>query len=637
LGKPYIKDLDSLLSTARWAESVDVSALSTAIGRKSSFPLLAIGSGGSQSVACFAAMVHRHYTHKAAEETTPLLSIKAGVTGRAVQIFTASGANPDVLGCFSQMVVEEPEEVTVLSSASSSPLSDRAAMFSFTEYFGFDGPFEGEGFVATNSILAQVILLKRSYEQAFGNPSVSVVGSLENPVTESWLLHLEASLKEIGSKQHLVVLFNELGKPAAIDFESKFSEVGLASVQLADFRNFAHGRHNWIDKHLLDTLVVSIEVGSESVLASRTLRLLPPVMPTLRVSVAEEGHVGSVIAMFAVMRLTGIFGSLRGLDPGRPGVPSYGSKLYRLNAWPSRNLKISIPEISIVRKSRQPLEDLRRSSDIDLWMEHLTSFTKALGAVKFDALAIDYDGTLCDQRDRLKGICVAVAGALASLLRSNVPILVITGRGRSVGMALRNAISKSKWDLIRVAYYNGSEIRPLSFDGALDSAADPNRELSLVIETLKTHPRLRGLVIEARRSQVTVAATAALPPLALHSLISDLLSRNAGSGLTAVTSAHSVDILASGISKRNPIRLDSPKQNYLCVGDSGEWPGNDYDLLQEPGSLSSHRTSQRLDSCWHISSPGSRNAQSTLHYLSCLQAVNGGFGVNVERLVTGRG
>ena len=348
---------------------------------------------------------------------------------------------------------------------------------------------EGEGFVATNSILAQVILLKRTYEQAFGNPSVSVAASLENPVTESWLLHLEASLKEIGSKQHLG-LFNQFGNPAVIDLESKFSEVGLASVQLADFRNFAHGRHNWIDKHLLDTLVVSIEVGSESILASRTLRLLAPVVPTLRVSVAEEGHVGSVIAMFAVMRLTGVFGSLRGLDPGRPGVPSYGSKLYRLNAWPSRNLKISIPEISIVRKSRQPLEELRRSSDIDLWMEHLTSFTKALGAVKLDALAIDYDGTLCDQRDRLKGICVAVADALASLLRSDVPILVITGRGRSVGMALRNAISKSKWDLIRVAYYNGSEIRPLSFDGALDSAADPNPELSLVIETLKTHPRL---------------------------------------------------------------------------------------------------------------------------------------------------
>jgi hypothetical protein len=636
VGKPYIKDLDKLLSTVKWAESVDVLALSASVARRSAFSFLAVGSGGSQSVASFAAMLHRHYTQKVAEESTPLLSVKSSMRGRAVQIFTARGANPDVLGCFSELVVAEPEEMMILSSVSSSPLSNRSTNYWFTEYFGFTGPAEGEGFVATNSILAQVILMNRAYELAFGVPSVSVMTALESPETKSWLSEIENSLRRIGARRHLLVLFDELGKPAAIDLESKFSEVGLASVQLADLRNFAHGRHNWLDKHFADTLVVSIEVGDESVLAERTVRLLPSNIPILRVSVRETSHLGSLIAMFAVMRLTGVFGALRAIDPGRPGVPSYGSKLYRLNAWPSRNLKISIPEISIVRKSRQPLYVLRRSSKLDEWMEHFRSFTSALGSSSFNALAIDYDGTLCDERDRLSSVSHAVGDALDTILRKNIPILVITGRGRSVGIALRNAVVKKLWQLVRVAYYNGSEILPLSSENSLDNAPDPNSELIRALKEIKKHPRLRGLTIEERRNQVTVASNAALPPQSLHSLISDLLLPYEHLGLSAVASAHSVDILAPGISKRNSLRADDADVRYLCIGDSGEWPGNDYELLQEPSSLSSHRTSQRLDSCWHISAPGSRNSQSTLHYFSCLEDVPNGFQVNIKRLVTGR-
>ena len=237
----------------------------------------------------------------------------------------ASGANPDVLGCFSELVVQEPAALMILSSASTSPLSSRAEKHWFTEYFGFDSPFEGEGFVATNSILAQVILMKRAYEAAFNAPGESVIQNLEDAATADWLTDLQVSLERLGTKRHLLVLFGELGRPAALGLESKFSEVGLASVQLADFRNFAHGRHNWLDKHPDDTLVVSIEIGHEATLATRTLRLLPTAIPILRLTTRQDSHVGSIIAILAVMKLTGVFGLMKGLDPGRPGVPSYGS------------------------------------------------------------------------------------------------------------------------------------------------------------------------------------------------------------------------------------------------------------------------------------------------------------------------
>ena len=581
-------------------------------------------------------MVHRHYTGKPAEESTPLLSTHAGLNGRQVQLFTASGANPDVLGCFSELVVQEPVALMILSSASTSPLSSRAEKHWFTEYFGFDGPFEGEGFVATNSILAQVVIMKRAYEAAFNVPGESVIQNLEDAATADWLTDLEVSLERLGTKRHLLVLFGELGRPAALDLESKFSEVGLASVQLADFRNFAHGRHNWLDKHPDDTLVVSIEIGHEATLATRTLRLLPSAIPILRLTTRQDSHVGSIIAILAVMKLTGVFGLLKGLDPGRPGVPSYGSKLYRLNAWSPRNLKISIPEISIARKAHLSLDELHRSAKIDEWMVHFETFVKTLSTLTFTALAIDYDGTLCDQRDRFRGISIPVRDGLETLLKMQIPILLITGRGKSVGSALRGAVAEKFWDLIQVAYYNGSEVQPLSFDGELDRLPAPDSILPHIASQLSSHPLLKDLKFEVRRSQLTITATPQIPPCSLHSVVSDLLSPFAEPGLRVVTSAHSVDILLREASKRLPLKDKGPNDRYLCVGDGGEWPGNDYELLQEPGSLSCYQTSYKLDCCWHISPPGFRNSQSTLHYFSCLQRNSRGFGINVERLVTGR-
>jgi hypothetical protein len=289
----------------------------------------------------------------------------------------------------------------------------------------------------------------------------SVVHTLEDAATVSWLSDLEATIERIGVRRHLIVLFGELGRPAAIDLESKFSEVGLASVQLADFRNFAHGRHNWLDKHPADTLVVSIEVGQEALLAARTLRLLPPEIPVMRMSVKQDFHLGAAIAMIAVMRLTGAFGILRGLDPGRPGVPSYGSRLYRLNAWQARSTKVSIPEISVVRKSHLSLNELRRSGKVDQWLAHFGAFIKLLSNLSFSSLALDYDGTLCDKRDRFRGVGTQMSDSLEALLKSQIPILVITGRGKSVGDALRNALAQKYWELVRVTEPAAPAMRPL--------------------------------------------------------------------------------------------------------------------------------------------------------------------------------
>jgi hypothetical protein len=90
-----------------------------------------------------------------------------------------------------------------------------------------------------------------------------------------------SSLVEINSW----VISGLAGTSAAADIESKFSETALGAVQLADFRNFAHGRHHWLLARAHNTGVLAIVTNEDEVLAEKTLALLPDDIPatTLRV------------------------------------------------------------------------------------------------------------------------------------------------------------------------------------------------------------------------------------------------------------------------------------------------------------------------------------------------------------------
>ena len=53
----------------------------------------------------------------------------------------------------------------------------------------------------------------------------------------------------------------------------------------------------------------------------------------------------------------------------------------------------------------------------------------------------------------------------------------------------------------------------------------------------------------------------------------------------------------------------------LSVGDKGQWPGNDYELLNTPYSLSVDEVSADPDTCWNIAPAGHRGTQAVLDYL----------------------
>ena len=92
-------------------------------------------------------------------------------------------------------------------------------------------------------------------------------------------------------------------------------------------------------------------------------------------------------------------------------------------------------------------------------------------------------------------------------------------------------------------------------------------------------------------------------------------------GLKLLISSHSVDVIPKNISKRNileglrQVRADIISERVLFIGDCGQCGGNDFEMLEEPCSLSVDGVSPALDSCWNLARPGERNVNATADYL----------------------
>ena len=97
-------------------------------------------------------------------------------------------------------------------------------------------------------------------------------------------------------------------------------------------------------------------------------------------------------------------------------------------------------------------------------------------------------------------------------------------------------------------------------------------------------------------------------------------------------SSHSMDIVDQSVSNKLHVishcvalaNQENISAECLCIGDRGKWPGNDYQLLSTPHSLSVDETSSLHDSCWNIALPGVKNIEATCYYLSCLSFTDRG-------------
>lgn len=419
LGRPYKLEMEQLDETYRWARQVDISGLANVINCSAGQPLLAIGSGGSLSTACLIANLERGQRGCFSSFETPLLASHDPefLAQARVFIVSARGRNPDVLGFARFVVASEPDRVISLCCMNDSPLTNLIRSFARGDGFEFGSPAGKDGYLATNSLVALNTMIARAY-------------GVEACLPQRWadlfdtgpLRHSLALIGDGIRSDKILLLFGPETRPAAVDFESKFHEAGLATVQATDYRNFAHGRHLWL-AHYPDTTVIAFISSNDRAIADATLKLLPKEVRSLRVETSLEGIAAAFAMQAAVFELVSLYGDDRGRDPGRPTVPMFGRQLYHMNIFPvlSRDLRSA----AVVRKSRaRKLAGLPALSPAE-WEVAYENFRRQLAAHRFTQCVLDYDGTICDHKDRFSGIAAEVAKALIDLLEGGFAVVIL--------------------------------------------------------------------------------------------------------------------------------------------------------------------------------------------------------------------
>lgn len=636
MARPYASEMAKLPETFDWATRADLDVLRHAVRTAGLSPLRAIGSGGSLTAAHALAAFHQHYAGRIAAVATPLEAIEEPLeTNISTWLLSAGGSNVDILAATRALIDREPRQLAVLCGREDSPLAKLCGAHPFADLLLFPPPAGKDGFLATNSLLAFTTLLARAYAAEFGdqNQWAEAVESVRSAIEErsatsgSW----QAATDALWTRPTTVVLHGPSTRVGAIDLESKFTEAALGNLQLADYRNFAHGRHHWLAKRGDVSAVLAFVTDGDCALADRTLALIPPDIPQARFYLSGNPTATSLLSLLAALRIAGWAGVARGIDPGRPGVPEFGRKLYNLPlprvVSPTREVLSARDAAAITRKAGVSSARLAAARELGQWREALDRFRRGLSDARFAGIVFDYDGTVVDARDRFQPPPMEMAAELIRLLDAGALIAVATGRGASVRRDLQARLPRSLWERVLVGYYNGAEIASLGDDGAPDGRDVPCEALNTLAAALRAQPELAQAAKQTDRPhQITLEAARVLPESRLWDLAHQVILIIGATDVCVTRSSHSVDIVAAGVSKLNVVaRLrdeigDAP---LLAVGDRGRWPGNDYELLREPFSLGVDEISVDPATCWNLARPGQRGPAATLDYLKALKGHDG--------------
>jgi hydroxymethylpyrimidine pyrophosphatase-like HAD family hydrolase len=590
-------------------------------------PLLAVGSGGSFTTAHLACGLHQRHFRLPAAPVTPLELASTDIDLReaAVLLLTAGGKNPDILAAADEAVGRDARRLAVICASTGTELARRMARFSTVEVCDFDLPSGGDGFLATNSLLASGVLLVRAYAEAGAIPH-GLPATLEELTGSRGV-----DFSHVVARDTLVVLHSPSLKPAAVEIESKFAEAALGNVQIADYRQFAHGRHHWLAKRGDTSAVIALGTEADASIVEATMSLLPDRIPQVRLTLPFEGQTACLAGIVDAFDLVRQAGEARSIDPGDPGVPAFGRKLYNLRAISPpailRAGQIAEAAVAVERKTRVAARAMSGGYGEE-WERAYVRFLDRLRGARIRGIVADYDGTLCDEARRFDSLPTPVAAELTRLLRAGIAVGVATGRGKSVRERLQEAIPEDLWERVVVGYYNGGDIGFLGDGDRPDGSPAVGESLQRAADVLKEQQRFLGVAqVEHRRRQITLKSSGSLDRL--WHCVQGLLGPDKFPGIAVLRSGHSIDIIAPWVSKLAVVErvvelCGGGDDEILCIGDQGCWPGNDYQLLGTSLSLSANVTSADPERCWNLAPPGVRESQATLGYLRRLKPALGG-------------
>lgn len=629
MGRPFKSELKELQSTLNWIDCQDVSGLREFLCQETTKPLISIGSGGSYSVCYYSSLLYREYC-SVATQLTPLAIQSATpneLNGSKMLFISASGNNKDILQSLKVGIDAGDTKVASLCAKKKNKISKFAEDHHHVLcHYAFPNK---DGFLATNTLYAFMGLLYRAY---FPNAQLSQSISMSSaPFT------CIRGEKRFADFDYFIVLYGRYGEPVACDIESKFSEAGLGAVLLSDYRNFGHGRHNWIDKRGDKTCVITIMTPSDELLARKTIGCLPDTVSVLSIESTLDGVLAPIDLIWKSFYLVSELGTVRGIDPGRPGVPDYGTELYNLNysklvVKKSRESKDNQKQRTILHKSRNTSVESMQEDVWQMYAEGYDAFVKRINSTQFGAIVFDYDGTLSanDENARYANrLDPTIKQALIRILNGGIRLAIVTGRGKSVWDVINNELAPYS-EQIYVGYYNGGCVCRMEDTKDLsDFKSKPLHEQLRVLKEilLKKCDWIKADDIEERNCQLTIKDKRQSQLVAM--MCKEIILSQGLEKICVWQSSHSMDVVVKSVADKRMIMEWLGGADVLCIGDRGDVEGNDFQLLSTPYALSVDRTSADPDTCWNLAPEGIRGVEATLWYLKKMEISNQQFRIKL--------
>jgi HAD superfamily hydrolase (TIGR01484 family) len=631
----YEEELAQLRHSYAAACGADIVSLKLAIASTAEASMIGVGSGGSFTVASLLCGLHEAYTGRVSRPSTPLEIICSPALASSSPVFliSAEGKNPDIVEALERARRFSSRTVHVLTNRQDSPLMQHVQALPGVKPYVFELA-KKDGYLATNSLLLDAVLIARAYGELNGSPesmppdmSALRVG---DQTVEDWLSAAQPFIDEVVRRGALTVVYSPLLRPIATDLESKLSEGALLHTQLADLRSYAHGRHLWLAQRPQECAILALVEPSLSPLWEGMRSKFPAGIPTLTMPLAGADPVHLIAGLVAQMHLVAAVGRQLGKDPGRPDVPSYGREIHYANL---RDV-IPLPEAAGPAEVQSKYEVLGAhwpsQRDHGTMRRAAQAFRDVIQAQRFRAIVFDYDGTLCSSQSKDGPPSAEIVARLVRLVRAGVLVGIASGRGDSLQDRLQEALPEDVLKKIRLCLYNGGWI---STADVVPVLSNQTSEFLSHVTRIVVRLKSLGVPILAHKTtppyQVSVRFREGLATDSMWFVIADAL-RQAGLDLsTMVRSKHSVDILASGVSKSRLIATIIQEDKVdpyeiLAMGDQGAWPGNDAALLEHRFSLSVDMPSRRLDRGWKLAPAEKRDVDATLWYLEHMQMGEGG-------------
>jgi hypothetical protein len=564
-----------------------------------------VASGGGIAAAEFAADLHTRATGGLARAMTPLEFAGMPVTTDVgVMLLSARARHPDVvLAAFAaRRGGHRPIGLLTLEEPANLPPRLRSLGLLVAAFPQLGGK---EGFLATRALLAQIVLLARTYGWTL--PTFTEI--LQPP-------HPTLSLRS-----RCLVLTAPGLRCVAMDLETRLHELGTTAVQIADYRNFAHGRHTGFARRFAETTVLALVDPNVARLAEATLDCLPSDTDLIKLTSSLQWPAGPVALLVKSMYLAGQAGSDDGIDPSKPRVPEFGRRLYHVSARRLVRLRTVGP---VERKLAQIHAVSDQGTVRKLYQANLMMFLKRMGDQSYTGLLLDYDGTCCTTAGRFNVPPSPIQTELLRILRADVRLGFASGRGRSLHRDLRRWLPEELWPLVTLGLYNGA--LTLSLDCDIEEPSGTSGDLQGALERIQVSPIASEVQISARQFQIGVQSTNGLDGHRLARVLQEIVDSPPKLAVRVASSAHAADVVPATSSKAHVLGAFQASVGgpVIAIGDQGQYGGNDFEFLSsEPFSLSVDRCSADPTRCWNLDRWGDSGPDLLVRYLRASETRHG--------------